>query len=154
LEPEGDDDSYNDDAGEELTSEREDDGEYKDDGEYEDDEEMYEEAYNEEGKGGSEGSSTGGKGGFGSQYSDIATNLLEDMKHECSSASCRGVAAFLIFAAASFVLIMIRRTIARRRVVRQYQEAELEISDLALNSDSDEDSSGYEDEPSSLPRIS
>eukprot|EP00804_Cyclotella_cryptica_P023492 CCRYP_012138-RA/>CCRYP_012138-RA protein AED:0.11 eAED:0.11 QI:0/0/0/1/1/1/2/0/656 len=154
LEPDGGDDNYTDDAGEELASERGDDGEYEDDGKYEDDqgEEEYEESYNEHEKG-EDGSSTGGKGGFGSQYSDIATNLLEDMKHECSSASCRGVAAFLILAAALFVLIMVRRTIARRRVVRQYQEAELEISDLALDSDSDEDG-GYEDEPSSLPRIS
>ena len=84
----------------------------------------------------------------------MANEILDDMKHECSSASCRGVAAFLILAAASFVLLMIRRTIARRRVVRQYQEAELEISDLALDSEGSDEDFGYEDDPSSLPRIS
>lgn len=158
VEPEDGSDDYTDDAGEELTNAPGDDGEYggdggyDDDGEYEEVEEKYEESYNEQGTGGSE-SLTGGKGGFGAQYSDMATNLLEDMKHECSSASCRGLIAFLIVAAASFVMIMVRRAIARRRVVRQYQEAELEISDLALDSDSD-DGGGYEDEPSSLPRIS
>lgn len=159
VEPEdGNDDYTDDDAGEELTNAPGDDGEYGDDGGYDDDgeyeevEEKYEESYNEQGKGGSE-SLTGGKGGIGAQYSDMATNLLEDMKHECSSASCRGLIAFVIVAAASFVMIMVRRAIARRRVVRQYQEAELEISDLALDSDSD-DGGGYEDEPSSLPRIS
>jgi hypothetical protein len=35
---------------------------------------------------------------------------------------------------------------ARRRVVWQYQEAEFEILDLALNADSD-DEDGYADDP-------
>lgn len=90
--------------------------------------------------------------GGGSKYSVMANNILEDMKHECSSSGCRGIAAFLILSAALVVTIMIRRTVARRRVIRQYQEAELEISDLALDSDSD-DEGGYVDEPP-LPQIS
>jgi hypothetical protein len=141
----------------EPTEEYEDDTEYEDDaeyddGEYEDDETAALEPEEQSGnKGGSSGSSSPAKGGT-STYTVIANEILDDMKHECSSSACRGVAAFLILAAASFVLLMIRRTIARRRVVRQYQEAELEISDLALNSDSDDE--GYEDDPSSLPRIS
>ena len=137
---------------------QDDDEEYEDDEEYDDDGEDYDDddevAAEPEAKSGSKGTSNGSssKGGI-SRYTDIANEILDDMKHECSSSACRGVAAFLILAAASFVLLMIRRTIARRRVVRQYQEAELEISDLALDSDSDEDG-GYEDDPSSLPRIS
>ncbi|KAL3770675.1 hypothetical protein ACHAW5_001450 [Stephanodiscus triporus] len=76
----------------------------------------------------------------------FASEIFEDMKHECTSAGCRGVAAFFILGAVAIVIAGIRRTMARRRVVRQYQEAELEISDLALNSDSD-DEGGYADEP-------
>lgn len=77
--------------------------------------------------------------------------ILEDMKHECSTTSCRGVAALLILGAAAVVIMGIRRAMARRRMVRQYQEAELEISDLALDSDSD-DEGGYVDDPP-MPQI-
>jgi len=76
----------------------------------------------------------------------FASEIFEDMKHECSSAGCRGIAALFILGAIAIVIAGIRRTITRRRVLRQYQEAELEISDLALNSDSD-DEDGYADEP-------
>jgi hypothetical protein len=76
----------------------------------------------------------------------FASEVFEDMKHECSSAGCRGIAALFILGAVAIVIAGIRRTMARRRVVRQYHEAELEISDLALNSDSD-DEGGYADEP-------
>jgi len=77
--------------------------------------------------------------------------IVDDMKHECSSASCRGVAAMFVLGAMAIVIVGIRRAMARRRVVRQYQEAELEISDLALDSDSD-DEGGYVDEPP-MPQI-
>eukprot|EP00584_Thalassiosira_punctigera_P019143 CAMPEP_0172572994 /NCGR_PEP_ID=MMETSP1067-20121228/135963_1 /TAXON_ID=265564 ORGANISM="Thalassiosira punctigera, Strain Tpunct2005C2" /NCGR_SAMPLE_ID=MMETSP1067 /ASSEMBLY_ACC=CAM_ASM_000444 /LENGTH=757 /DNA_ID=CAMNT_0013365585 /DNA_START=1130 /DNA_END=3403 /DNA_ORIENTATION=- len=77
--------------------------------------------------------------------------ILDDMKHECRSTSCRGMAAMFIMGAMAIVIASIRRAMARRRVVRQYQEAELEISDLALDSDSD-DEGGYVDEPP-LPQI-
>jgi hypothetical protein len=76
----------------------------------------------------------------------FAYEIFEDMKHECSSAGCRGIAALFILGAMAIVIAGIRRTMARRRVVRQYQEAELEISDLALNADSD-DEDGYADDP-------
>jgi hypothetical protein len=80
------------------------------------------------------------------------------MKHECSSTECRGVAGFLIFSALVIVIAAIRRAASRRRLLRQYQEAELEISDLALNSDSDSDDgmdgSGYTDEPPMPPLLS
>ncbi|KAL7550499.1 hypothetical protein ACHAWF_013722 [Thalassiosira exigua] len=91
-----------------------------------------------------------GKGGI----SGKAEEILEDMKHECASAGCRGIAALLVLGAAVVVTVAIRRAMARRRVVRQYQEAELEISDLALDSDSDgeDEVGGYEDEPS-VPQI-
>ncbi|KAL3810350.1 hypothetical protein ACHAXA_003079 [Cyclostephanos tholiformis] len=82
----------------------------------------------------------------GSVSTSFASEIFEDMKHECSSAGCRGIAALFILGAVAIVIAGIRRTIARRRVVRQYQEAELEISDLALDSDSD-DEGGYADEP-------
>ncbi|KAL7462147.1 hypothetical protein ACHAXS_002538, partial [Conticribra weissflogii] len=91
----------------------------------------------------------------GSTFSDKAAIILEDMKHSCSSDECRGIAALCVLAALTVVVIMIRRTIARRRVVRQYQEAELEISDLALDSDDDSQDGGrWVDEPPELPRIS
>lgn len=140
----------NDDYGDDYEGDDEEGEEY-----YDDDDGTAEENPGSQGStSGGSSSSTPGKGGI-STYTDIANEILDDMKHECSSASCRGVAAFLILAAASFVLLMIRRTIARRRVVRQYQEAELEISDLALDSDSDDEGNGgYADEPPSLPRVS
>jgi len=78
--------------------------------------------------------------------------ILEDMKHECSSTGCRSVAALFILGSAAIVIVFIRRAMTRRRVVRQYQEAELEISDLALDSDSDEDEGSYAYDPS-MPRI-
>jgi len=78
--------------------------------------------------------------------------ILDDMKHECSSTSCRSVAALIILVAMVVVIVGARRAMARRRVVRQYQEAELEISDLALDSDSDDEEGRYVDEPP-LPRI-
>lgn len=84
-----------------------------------------------------------GKGGI----EGMASEIFEDMKHECSSAGCRGIAALFILGAIAVVVAGVRRAMARRRVVRQYQEAELEISDLALESDSDEDEGGYVDEP-------
>mmetsp|Transcript_24536 Transcript_24536/g.44249 ORF Transcript_24536/g.44249 Transcript_24536/m.44249 type:complete len:384 (+) Transcript_24536:3-1154(+) len=78
--------------------------------------------------------------------------ILDDMKHECSSTSCRSVAALIILVAMVVVIVGTRRAMARRRVVRQYQEAELEISDLALDSDSDDEEGRYVDEPP-MPRI-
>merc|ERR1712194_370165 len=78
--------------------------------------------------------------------------ILEDMKHECSSTGCRSVAALFILGSDAIVIVFIRRAMTRRRVVRQYQEAELEISDLALDSDSDEDEGSYAYDPS-MPRI-
>eukprot|EP00577_Skeletonema_sp_RCC1716_P009770 CAMPEP_0113378104 /NCGR_PEP_ID=MMETSP0013_2-20120614/3515_1 /TAXON_ID=2843 ORGANISM="Skeletonema costatum, Strain 1716" /NCGR_SAMPLE_ID=MMETSP0013_2 /ASSEMBLY_ACC=CAM_ASM_000158 /LENGTH=666 /DNA_ID=CAMNT_0000260291 /DNA_START=10 /DNA_END=2010 /DNA_ORIENTATION=+ /assembly_acc=CAM_ASM_000158 len=99
-----------------------------------------------------------------SSYSDLAdqakgkaAEIIDDMKHECSSTECRGVAGFLIFSALVIVIAAIRRATSRRRMLRQYQEAELEISDLALNSDSDSDdgsmNSGYTDEPPMPPQL-
>ncbi len=107
------------------------------------------------------GSSTTGRT---STYSDIAdqakdkaAEIIDDMKHECSSTECRGVAGFLIFSALVIVIAAIRRASSRRRLLRQYQEAELEISDLALNSDSDSEDGmdgGYTDEPPMPPQLS
>merc|ERR1711862_110959 len=91
-------------------------------------------------------------GGAGGGMSDMLTDIIDDMKHECSSTSCRGVAGMFILAASVVVFVMVRRAVARRRVVRQYQEAELEISDLALDSDSSDDEGGYVDEPT-MPQI-
>lgn len=91
------------------------------------------------------------QGGHDEYKEGFATEILNDMKHECSSTGCRGIAALFILGAAAIVIMGIRRTIARRRVMRQYQEAELEISDLALDSDSD-DEGGYVDEPP-MPQI-
>jgi len=83
----------------------------------------------------------------------FAAKIIDDMKHECSSTGCRGIAALFILGAVAIVIAGIRRAIARRRVIRQYQEAELEISDLALDSDSDDDNEGgYVDEPP-MPQI-
>mmetsp|Transcript_19979 Transcript_19979/g.36141 ORF Transcript_19979/g.36141 Transcript_19979/m.36141 type:complete len:726 (+) Transcript_19979:211-2388(+) len=89
---------------------------------------------------------TQGKKSGGGGLSGLAEEILDDMKHECSSTGCRGVAFLFIFGALAVVIAGIRKAMARRRVVRQYQEAELEISDLALDSDSD-DEGGYVDEP-------
>ena len=89
-----------------------------------------------------------GKGGMGGGLSDMASDILDDMKHECSSTGCRSIAAIFILASVAIVIMGIRRAMSRRRVMRQYQEAELEISDLALDSDSD-DEGGYVDEPPS-----
>eukprot|EP00581_Thalassiosira_minuscula_P010393 CAMPEP_0183710418 /NCGR_PEP_ID=MMETSP0737-20130205/6150_1 /TAXON_ID=385413 /ORGANISM="Thalassiosira miniscula, Strain CCMP1093" /LENGTH=701 /DNA_ID=CAMNT_0025938683 /DNA_START=169 /DNA_END=2274 /DNA_ORIENTATION=- len=79
-----------------------------------------------------------------------AEEILEDMKHECRSTGCRGVAGMFILVAVAMVVAGIRRTMARRRVAQQYQEAGLEITDLALSSDSDDE--GYVDEPP-MPQI-
>jgi len=91
-------------------------------------------------------------GGAGNGLSSMAADIMDDMKHECSSTSCRGVAGLSLLAASVAVFVMVRRAVARRRVVRQYQEAELEISDLALDSDSSDDEGGYVDEPT-MPRM-
>lgn len=93
----------------------------------------------------SQGKKSGGFGG-------MAAEIFDDMKHECSSTGCRGIAAIFILGAAAVVIAGIRKALARRRVMRQYQEAELEISDLALDSDSDDDEGGYVDEPP-MPQI-
>ena len=90
--------------------------------------------------------SSSGNGHGGGGMTGMAAVIFDDMKHECSSAGCRGIAAFFIIGALAIVIAGIRRAVARRRVVRQYQEAELEISDLALDSDSD-DEGGYVDRP-------
>jgi hypothetical protein len=90
--------------------------------------------------------SSSGSGHEGGGMTGMAAVIFDDMKHECSSAGCRGIAAFFIIGALAIVIAGIRRAVARRRVVRQYQEAELEISDLALDSDSD-DEGGYVDRP-------
>lgn len=82
-----------------------------------------------------------------SGFSSLSAEILEDMKHECGSKECRGIAAFFILGAGFIAIMGIRKALARRRIVREYQEAELEISDLALNSDSDSDEGGYVDEP-------
>ena len=90
------------------------------------------------------------------QMKDKAAEIIDDMKHECSSMECRGVAGFFVFFSLVIVIAAIRRSSSRRRLIRQYQEAELEISDLALNSDSDSDdenSSGYTDEPPMPPQL-
>lgn len=84
-------------------------------------------------------------------FVDAAEEIFDDMKNECSSTECRGIAGVLILGVAVIVIAGIRRAMARNRVVRQYQEAELEISDLALDSDSD-DEGGYVDEPP-MPQI-
>jgi len=100
--------------------------------------------------------------GSSSTYSDLsdkakdkAAEIFDDMKHECSSIECRGVAGFLVFFALMIVIAAVRKAAARRRMLRQYQEAELEISDLALNSDSDSDdeNSAYTDEPPTPPQL-
>jgi len=78
--------------------------------------------------------------------------LLQDMKHECSSIGCRSVAGLFVLGTISIVIAFIRKAISRRRAVREYQEAELEISDLALDSYSD-DGRGYTDDPP-MPEIS
>ncbi|KAL7505639.1 hypothetical protein ACHAXN_008181, partial [Cyclotella atomus] len=111
--PESESNGENDDYDDEYDGEYE--GDHEGGEEYDDDDEGAAEEYS--GNKGSSGSSSTspGKGGI-STYTEIANEILDDMKHECSSAACRGVAAFLIIAAASFVLLMIRRTIARRRV--------------------------------------
>jgi len=93
-----------------------------------------------------------GHSGKNAGFYGKAEQILDDMKHECSSSECRGIAGLFILGAAVIVIAGIRRALARRRVVRQYQEAELEISDLALDSDSDDDEGGYVDEPP-MPRI-
>lgn len=92
------------------------------------------------------GSSSSGNSSEGGGMTGMAAEIFDDMKHECSSAGCRSIAAFFIIGALAIVIAGIRRAAARRRVVRQYQEAELEISDLALDSDSD-DEGGYVDRP-------
>ena len=93
-------------------------------------------------------SQQGKHGGMGGGIEDMALEIFDDMKHECSSVGCRGIAALFIFGAVAIVIMGIRRAMSRRRMMRQYQETELEISDLALDSDSD-DEGGYVDEPRS-----
>ena len=97
---------------------------------------------------------------FSDEAKDKIAEIIHDMKHECSSMECRGVAGFLVLCALVIVITAVRRAGARRRMLRQYQEAELEISDLALNSDSDSDDdmdgsnrSTYTDEPPTPPQL-
>jgi len=78
--------------------------------------------------------------------------LLQNMKYDCSSIGCRSVLALFILVTTAIVIVFIRAAVTRRRTVRQYQEAELEISDLALDSNSDDDEEGYEYDPS-MPQI-
>lgn len=96
-----------------------------------------------------------GPSNYSDKAKDKAAEIIDDMKHECSSIECRGVAGFLVFFALAVVIAAVRRAAARRRMLRQYQEAELEISDLALNSDSDSDDGGstYTDEPPIPPQL-
>lgn len=97
----------------------------------------------------------GSNNNFTDKAKEKAAEIIDDMKHECSSMECRGVAGFLVLFAMVIVIAAVRRASARRRMLRQYQEAELEISDLALDSDSDsDDGSAYTDEiPPPPPRL-
>jgi len=63
----------------------------------------------------------------------MASDILDDMKHDCSSTECRSIAALFVLGAVIVVIMGIRRVIARRNLMSQYQEAELEITDLALD---------------------
>ena len=67
------------------------------------------------------------------EIQSMASNILDDMKHDCSSTECRGIAAIFVLGAVMIVIMGIRRVIARRNLMSQYQEAELEITDLALD---------------------
>ena len=66
------------------------------------------------------------------EIQSMASNILDDMKHDCSSTECRSIAALFVLGAVIVVIMGIRRVIARRNLMSQYQEAELEITDLAL----------------------
>merc|ERR1712194_518090 len=92
----------------------------------------------------------------GKQHSSKASfvkEILDDVKHECSSLGCRSVLAVMFLGALAVVIVFIRKAITMRRVVRDYHEAELEISDLALDSYSDDVRGGYSDNPP-MPEIS
>jgi len=67
------------------------------------------------------------------EIQSMASTILDDMKHDCSSTECRSIAAIFVLGAIIIVVMGIRRVIARRNLMSQYQEAELEITDLALD---------------------
>ena len=67
------------------------------------------------------------------EIQSMASNILDDMKHDCSSTECRSIAAVFVLGAVTIFIMGIRRVIARRNLMSQYQEAELEITDLALD---------------------
>ena len=79
--------------------------------------------------------------------------ILDDVKHECLSSGCRSVLAVMFLGALAVVIVLIRKAITTRRVVRDYHESELEISDMALDSYSDDVRGGYSDNPP-MPEIS
>ena len=66
------------------------------------------------------------------EVQSIAAGIYDDMKHGCSSTECTSIAALFVLGAVTIVVMSIRRVIARRNLLSQYQEAELEITDLAL----------------------
>lgn len=70
---------------------------------------------------------------FGIKAKTMIAETYDDMKHECSSTSCRSIAALLILGTVAIVIAGIRQAMARRHLMRQYQETELEITDLALD---------------------
>jgi len=55
----------------------------------------------------------------------------------------RRVVALFMLGIAAFVIVFIHKTVTRRRVVRQYQEAELEISAFGSDSDGDDNEENY-----------
>mmetsp|Transcript_1862 Transcript_1862/g.3560 ORF Transcript_1862/g.3560 Transcript_1862/m.3560 type:complete len:643 (-) Transcript_1862:684-2612(-) len=86
-----------------------------------------------------------------SGLSRIAAEIVDDMKHECSSTGCRGVMGLFILGAMAIFVAGIRIALARRRAVAECQGVGLEISSLALDLDSD-DEGGHVDEPP-MPQI-
>ena len=85
---------------------------------------------------------------FSLKAKTMIAKTFNDMKHECSSTSCRSIAALLILGTVGIVIAGIRQAMARRHLMRQYQETELEITDLALDPENENntDETGDDDE--------
>eukprot|EP00584_Thalassiosira_punctigera_P020979 CAMPEP_0172574658 /NCGR_PEP_ID=MMETSP1067-20121228/136814_1 /TAXON_ID=265564 ORGANISM="Thalassiosira punctigera, Strain Tpunct2005C2" /NCGR_SAMPLE_ID=MMETSP1067 /ASSEMBLY_ACC=CAM_ASM_000444 /LENGTH=440 /DNA_ID=CAMNT_0013367291 /DNA_START=173 /DNA_END=1495 /DNA_ORIENTATION=- len=80
----------------------------------------------------------------------VAAEILDDMKHECSSTACRGLMGLFILGGMAIIVAGIRMTLARRRALEQSQGAGLEISGLEFDSDS-VDGGGDDERP--MPQI-
>lgn len=71
-----------------------------------------------------------------------STMSAEMNDDECSSTACRSLAVLSIFGTILITIASIHRVVVRRRLMREYQETGLEISDLTLDGDGRDENTG------------